>query len=337
MSEGAPLYTGHNLLFVVGAPRSGTTWVQRLLAAHPRIHTGQESKLFRSYLSPQLKAWRWEVARERDQASATGRGGTGLSCYFEEEHFLKVLRDYTRRLLDPMVGNLAPGEWFLEKTPAHALCLEDIRLLLPDARVIHVLRDGRDVVASLLAASRSWGAGWAPRATRDAATTWVRHVRAVRQAASQFPPTHFCELTYEQLAADTAGMLRRLAAFLSLEWSDEEIAAAVRANAAEELRQGRGTAIPRGGRFADAEGVKDPPDFIRRAAPGGWRQDLSPFQKLVVRRIAGQLLRELGYMSSSAGGANSVFSIRNPQSAIDGGVGPHGKLREGDHHRASKP
>src|SRR5262245_18200586 len=87
-------YTGHNLVFIVGSPRSGTTWLQRLLAAHAAIRTGQESKLFGSYIIAQLRAWRWEESREADPKTATGRGGTGLSCYMREEEFLASLKEY---------------------------------------------------------------------------------------------------------------------------------------------------------------------------------------------------------------------------------------------------
>ncbi len=286
---------GNNLVFVVGAPRSGTTWVQRLLAAHPRVKTGQESKLFSSYISPQMAAWRWEQKREQDVRTATGRGGTGLSCYLTDDRFLHLLRDYTQRVLAAMMPDVRPGEWFLEKTPSHALYLSEIRGLLPNARVIHVLRDGRDVVASMLAARRSWGAGWAPGATSEAAAWWVKHVRSVRDHAGSFPPSHFEETRYEELCSDPAGTLRRLWTFLDLQASDEEVAAAVRANAPDELRSGHGTPIRLGGRFASVGPVKDPPDFVRRATAGGWREDLTATQKLATWRVAGDLLNELGY------------------------------------------
>ena len=77
-----PEYTGHNMVFIVGAPRSGTTWLQRLLATHPRIRTGQESKLFRWYIAPQLRMWAMETTRERNRETANGRGGTGLLLLF---------------------------------------------------------------------------------------------------------------------------------------------------------------------------------------------------------------------------------------------------------------
>ncbi len=171
------------MVFIVGAPRSGTTWLQRLLATHPRVRTGQESKLFRWYIAPQLRMWTMETTREQNPETANGRGGTGLSCYFREEEFISVLKRYLWLLMQPMIGSLRSDELFVEKTPSHAFCIGEIKRLLPQSRIIHILRDPRDVVASLLAVSRSWGAAWAPkRATAAARSFRSRNCRQKRRS-----------------------------------------------------------------------------------------------------------------------------------------------------------
>ncbi|HEY2596345.1 MAG TPA: sulfotransferase, partial [Chloroflexota bacterium] len=75
-------YDGANLVFVVGCPRSGTTWVQRLLASHSCIRTGQESDLFDMYVGPLLHTWQQEL-----RVDSSGRGGVGLACYFTDAEF----------------------------------------------------------------------------------------------------------------------------------------------------------------------------------------------------------------------------------------------------------
>lgn len=296
MNHGAS-YTGHNLVFIVGAPRSGTTWLQRLLASHPQVRTGQESKLFVSYLGPQLRAWHRELTRESDTRAASGRGGVGLSCYFEEENFLPILRNYMLQLLEPMIRGLAPGELFLEKTPSHALYIPEIKELLPESRIIHIRRDARDVVASLLVASRGWGAGWAPKLPKNAASTWVRHVKAVQRAARNLSAREFLEITYEQLWAAPEVTLKGVASFLDLAWSDEEIRAAVRANQPDAIKSGNGTPIPLRGEAAKRNGaaVNDPATFVRKAQPGAWKTDLSLQEKLRVWQVARKMMREVGY------------------------------------------
>src|SRR5947209_18983848 len=179
--------SGSQLVCIVGCPRSGTTWLQRLLAGHPRVCTGQESDVFDIYLGPQLRAWRREL-----DPSSSGRGGVGLACYLDDPTFLSILRRYADNLLDPMLGQLGPDDLFVEKTPSHALYIPEIVELLPRTRFIHVLRDARDTVASLVAAARSWGRGWAPRRVRGAAQMWVQHVRAVREA--RLPADKLCEV-----------------------------------------------------------------------------------------------------------------------------------------------
>jgi hypothetical protein len=116
-------YKGKNLVFIVGCSRSGTTWLQRLLASHPKIRTGQESCLFGWYVAPQLRMWRWELTREDNPKTATGRGGIGLSCYLQEHEFIAILKDYMFQLMRAMLANLQPGQLFVDKTPLHAAVL----------------------------------------------------------------------------------------------------------------------------------------------------------------------------------------------------------------------
>jgi hypothetical protein len=285
-------YSGSNLLFVVGCPRSGTTWIQRLLATHPCVRTGQESDLFDLYVGPQLRTWRQELAID-----SSGRGGVGLACYFTDTEFRELLKDYVLRLLGPMVGNLQAGELFLEKTPSHVLYVEEIHSLLPRARFIHVLRDARDTVASLLSASRTWGRTWAPRRAGTAAATWVSHVEAGRQAQRALPAAQFFEVRYEAMHTCGLDVLRQLVGWLGLPWTDSEMRAALERNSPDAARAGQGTPIPLGGEFATSAGpvVREPDGFIRQARAGTWRHDLTFVEKLAVWRAAHATMAEVGY------------------------------------------
>jgi hypothetical protein len=285
-----PDYDGHNLVFVVGCGRSGTTWLQRLLASHPKVRTGQESNVFGVNVGHELAAFRTPAAPRYTQ-------GTGLACYFTEEEFLRILRPYMLALLRPMVGPLGPGELFLEKTPEHALFLREISELLPRARVIHMLRDPRDVVSSMLAGDQ-WLSSWAPKSASAAAGMWLEYVRAVRNTFSKLPPNQFHEVRYESLSRSPEEVLRGCVDFLGLEWSAAEIAKAVDANLASKARRsGGGTPIPLFGEAAKRSGsiVVEPKGFIRKAQPGAWRKDLSLYEKFRVWRVAHELMEEVGY------------------------------------------
>jgi hypothetical protein len=291
-----PDYAGANLVFVVGCPRSGTTWVQRLLASHPCIRTGQESDLFDMYVGPLLRTWTREL-----QADSSGRGGVGLACYLTDAQFHQTLRSYLMQLLAPMVTDLGPGELFLEKTPSHVLFVDEIHTLLPQARFIHVLRDARDTVASLLSASRGWGRTWAPRRAGGAAATWVSHVQAGRHARRQLPPSQFHEVRYEALHVDGPRVLSDLVSWLRLEWTEDQVRLALERNSPQAARAGRGTPIPLGGEVASSMGsfVKEPEGFVRRAQAGTWRQDLGPLDRLAVWRVARRTMAEVGYAWST--------------------------------------
>jgi Sulfotransferase family len=290
-------YNGHNLVFIVGCSRSGTTWLQRLLASHPKVRTGQESFLFQRYVAPQLRNWRRELERENDPKTATGRGGTGLSCYFQEEEFLAILKNYMFQLMSPMIQGLQPGELFLEKTPLHALFLSEIRELLPESRFIHIVRDPRDVVASLLAASRSWGVGWAPRRSTTAAKMWLNVVRAATEAAKDISPREFLEIRYEKLLASPERTLRDVAEFLGLQWDPEAIKNAIEDNKAEAVKVGGGTPIPVYGEVGMRMGsiARDPPAFIQNAKHGAWRKNLGLWDKFAVWYLARGPMQQMGY------------------------------------------
>ncbi len=293
-------YDGHNLVVVAGCPRSGTTWIQRLLASHSKIHTGPESHLFNHHIGPQLIAWDNSGDAKRSRA-------VGLSCYFSREEFRSILKSHLIQLLEPMVRNLSPGEVFLEKTPDNALFLPEIFELLPRMRVIHVLRDARDVVSSLIS-REEWLSKWAPSNARNAAEYWVRRVKAVRDAMPGIPAGQFHEIRYVDMSRAPVDELRKMADFLGLDWNLADIKKAVEVNRADEARKTGGTPIPVYGEVAKRTGpvLIEPKGFIRRAKPGGWKKDLSLVQKFWVWHVAHDTMAENGYHWSK--GADLAFS-----------------------------
>jgi hypothetical protein len=268
-----------------------------MLASHPKVRTGQESFIFAWYVGPQLRRWRGELKREADPMTASGRGGVGLSCYFQEETFLAILSNYMVQLMGPMIEDLRPGELFVEKTPMHGLYFPEIQELLPEARFIHVVRDPRDVVSSLLAASRTWGVGWAPRRSTKAVSMWIEYVRTATTALKCISPRQLLEVRYEKLLASPESTLRDVAEFLALQWDTGAIKSAVEINKAETVRTGGGTPIPLYGEVAGRVGsvVRDPAAFIQNAKEGAWRSNLGLWDKLVVWYLAKRPMQQMGY------------------------------------------
>jgi hypothetical protein len=287
-----PDYAGERLVFVLGCPRSGTTWVQRLLSCHPRVRTGQESNLFIDSIGLQLRRWRRGL-------SLRERSGVGLACYFTEPEMLELLREFMLKLLQRMLAPLEDGEIFVEKTPDHALYLAEIIEMLPAGRIIHVIRDPRDVVASLIAASRGWASEslWAPRSARQGAKLWMKSVKTVQKTIENTQTKQVLEVRYEDLYDSPIPSLKRIAEFVGLEWTEEQMLAVVEANRFAPGGKADQPSIPLSGQAALTFGprVIDPEGFLRKGKPGSWKSDLSPIDKFWVWKLARECARENGY------------------------------------------
>lgn len=147
-------------IFLVGAPRSGTTILQSLLAAHPEIISFPESKFFHYLLEKKLTAnlstrlesfFRDEISRPE------------LLNDFDDNQTVANKASWFVRILDGLAVEENKSIW-LEKTPEHIYFIEDIQRLVPDAKFIHILRNGMDTIASMYEATRTfsnlWGGIW---------------------------------------------------------------------------------------------------------------------------------------------------------------------------------
>ncbi|HEY1740895.1 MAG TPA: sulfotransferase, partial [Acidimicrobiia bacterium] len=120
------------MIALVGAPRSGTTWLQTLLASHDAIVSPQETNLFSRYVAPLEERWCYEArgsVAERQQRRFTGLGAVLTAAEFHGEvgHFVDdVLRS---------IAALKPGATILvEKTPSHSLHVDLVARYVPGAR-----------------------------------------------------------------------------------------------------------------------------------------------------------------------------------------------------------
>jgi len=201
------------------------------------------------------------------------------------------------QLLNPMIGQLKSGEYFLEKTPSHALFLPEIVKLLPNAKIIHMLRDGRDVVASILKASKTWGKSWAPRHPFKAALLWKKHVEAVMKARPIIKNSNFLEVRYETLMKKTDEVLEEIFLFLNLRCSKDFIRDTVEKNTLSASKRNEGMQIPLYGEAQKHIGdfVREPSGFWGDGDKISWRQKLSTIQKLWVWLVIKNTMISAGY------------------------------------------
>jgi hypothetical protein len=161
--------------------------------------------------------------------------------------------------------------------------------LLPRSRLLFMVRDGRDVIDSLLHAAQP--GGWFARITkplvssdedrleyvREKATDWACWTDSCQRAWAAHPPALRRMVRYEELLAEPVGELGALCRWLGLERDSASLEAAVREHAF-------GANEPTG-----------PLEFARAASPGLWRENLSSEEQRIAEEIMGERLADLGY------------------------------------------
>jgi sulfotransferase family protein len=244
------------VIFNLGARRSGTYWLQRIVASHPEVcAVPSETYLFSHGIA---------LLFQRFQHSDRHAPDVG-QMYVDRD----VLLDATRDLCDTLFGEyLEPGSSRVaERTPWHVLHLELITAIYPDARYVHIIRDGRDVARSIKA--QSWGSD----TIAGAAEEWRDSVTAGRHAG--LGTDRYREIRYEDLLEQPGRLVHDL-----FEWLDLEIDAGIVDRA-----------------LAEADRQANVDRSYPKLGSGKWQDDFSHADLDAFMRVAGDLLIELGYES----------------------------------------
>ncbi len=286
-----------SLVLLIGAPRSGTTWLQQILASHPAVVSPPETELFTRYLAPGVEAF--DRSMQRDDGGPTPRRLKGLATVLTRDEFDEWARQLVTRTVERARAAKPTASVVLEKTPGHTHQFELIERFAPNSRYLHLVRDGRDVAASLVVAGRGWGYRWAPTAIGPAAEMWRDHVRA-GQAAVHAAGERGLEVRYEDLHGP-AGPHTVLAALAHCG------VAATLDDAADLLDRHRlAEADPNrvptdsvrvGGSHADTA-LDEPAGFVGKGGSGGWRAAWNAVDRATFTSRAGDDLRALGYVTS---------------------------------------
>jgi len=220
-------------IFIVGVPRSGTTLLQSLLAAHSEIASFTESHFFARHFgflpglevpvltrnpAPRVSEFLAENnATAGDAAlwfSQGGRWRLGSKPLLPLQ--TKPVARRLLRVLDELALSRDMTTW-VEKTPRHLRYIPFLERLSgsgPSPQFVHLVRQGPQVVASLHTASRHWEL---PYDLETCIARWNRDV-AFSQSRLAAPNDHF--VLYEELTTRTETTLRRLLAELDLPWEE---------------------------------------------------------------------------------------------------------------------
>ena len=290
--------------FIVANPGSGTTLLRMMLDAHPDLAIPPET-----HFVPDL------IARAREIRRANDRKPTGAELAAEiasnrrwaDFHLSQAelaarmsgrrgeagAKAAIRAFYELYAESQGKSRWG-DKTPDYLRSIRRIGRTLPEARFVHLLRDGRDVALS----RRRWRerAGAKEKSVGAWASQWRRWIETARKQSGDVD--HYIEVRYEDLVTDTEPTLRRVCEFAELDFRPEMLDYHERAaDRLGELDRALPAQEGKGAREAEHRQAKHaltsaPPQEAKVEA---WRGEMSEDERREFEAEAGGLLEELGY------------------------------------------
>ena len=201
--------------FIISCGRSGSTLLSRMLNQHPRIAVSGESHLFNIFY-PWLAYYGNLSDRQNQERLVTDI----LSTFHirnwtpplnKEQVLARIVSPNFTGVVEAVMKAWADSQgkprWG-EKTPQHVYFWREILECFPQGKIVHIVRDGRDVAASFIRAQ------FGPKTYYSAAKRWVRELEEIDQLKVAVHPDRFFELSYEDLLDHPMEQLSKLCDFL---------------------------------------------------------------------------------------------------------------------------
>ena len=267
------------MVWIFGSGRSGSTWLRSMMEEMPGHHVWEEpyvGSLFGEF---------YARAPQENRTSADFIMGEPI-----RKGWRKSIRNFILEGATYSNPQTSADDYLIIKEPNGSIGAPLLMEALPESRMILLVRDPRDVVASVLDAARK--GGWlyesrnggkrrAPAEKRPRAFAGERarvYRRGVQNAKLAYDAHRGPKalVRYEDLVADTTGTMRRLYAALEIEVNPAELAKVVEKHSWENI----------------PEEEKGEGKFYRKGRPGSWREDLTQEQARIVEEITAPLLKE---------------------------------------------
>src|SRR5918998_5222958 len=269
-----------NIIWIFGSPKTGSTWLSWMmeeLEGHVVWREPYVGQLFgRLY-------HQW-VGEKHFESKHFILGGP------QKESWLNSVRSFVLSEANARFPEVANGGYLVVKEPNGSLGAPLLMEALPESCMIFLIRDPRDVAASVLDAAKKgsymYGRRKGARHTamfemqaddlvKNVATDYLQNVGNTREAYKAHEgPKIF--VRYEDLRPDTLETMKRICSALAIKVKEGELERAVETHSWENI-----SAEKKGGG-----------KFHRKATPGGWREDLTPKQATIVEEITAPLLEE---------------------------------------------
>jgi hypothetical protein len=272
-----------NMVWIFGTGRSGSTWLSSMMGEIERHRVWDEpliGKLFGEF---------YEKAPRPNLRLASFIMGDPV-----RRGWIRSIRNFALDNARYHYPDLGPEGYLVIKEPNGSIGASLIMEALPESRMILLIRDPRDVVASVLDGVQEghWLYEWRmesrrnpsreimPEGDRDAFVRRRanRYVRAMSYATRAYNAHKGRKalVRYEELRADTLGTMKRIYSTLEIRVDEEQLVRAVNKHSWENI----------------PERKKGEGKVYRKASPGGWREDLTPGQVEIVERITAPLLEQ---------------------------------------------
>lgn len=290
--------------FILGHARSGTTILMRLARLHPKVHCNYQAHFFTR--APMLKSLvdTPEAADWLSRRSNRWNGGRDLSPLVLRAAADFIMERDAAREGKPIVGDKSPS------STLHGQVVRDMHSIYPDAKLIYIVRDGRDVLVSerfrnfvedskhLTAEDRRIIEALKVDQTpftdgrrsiftdsflRDVGKRWADDLIEIDDEAKRLYPGCYFSLRYEDLLAQPFAVMQKLWAFLGAE-SDPALERAITAEMTQNLDE-----------EWQARRAGDIASFLPKGKAGNWRNMYTARDRQIFKEIAGDLLIQWGY------------------------------------------
>lgn len=278
-------------VFIVGAPRSGTTLLQYMLRSHPALSlpTGESHFFIPLYrtaaqfgdLSQPDNVRRVLQAMEARSAEFLHTDLHGVKFDIEtltrefSAEGRSTMRDIITALFEKNAAAEGKRRWG-DKTPYYVLHIPKLLEWWPDAQIIHIIRDGRDVALSMFTRRHDFGAYNA----YHAAKLWEQYVETGHTLGHAVPKGQYLELRYEDMLTDQRTALQTICAFLGESYSDDLL---------EYKKSGEAGKTPL---------LQKP---IQKENKDKWKSAMTPRQIHVFESAAAATLEKFGYAITTPG------------------------------------
>jgi hypothetical protein len=300
------------VFFVAGEMRSGTSWLRHSLSDHPEIACGQEGSFFgRGYDSEEIPVYTGPVSSLTRALALSRELKTwhALPWNLWSDGYDEDLRNLSRLCVDYFLSKevARTGRRIVgDKSPQHTENLDEIYEIYPDARIIHIVRDGRDVAVSAmhhwwrLARDREGGVFeltpeelllsegrsiFTQERLAQLARRWEYRTGKGSHDGTTLYGERYLEIRYEDLLVDTTSVFRKILEFLGAGSEDRVIERCLRSSSFERASSRR-------------QGEEDSASFFRKGVAGDWRDVFTERDRELYKQLAGERLVEFGYEKS---------------------------------------